>query len=82
MVPPAFAIRLDRLKLALTGEPGSLTVTVVTPAETFRNTDLRPALRDGGDFIAWPAASHRPAALWKVTRILVSVLNGVIIPEA
>lgn len=33
-----------------------------------------PEGADGGDFAARPAASHQPAALWQVKRLLVSVL--------
>jgi len=71
VVPPAFSALSplpqgeargeSELKLALTGEPGFLQPKVLRNLLTLQKRF--PKMGDGGDFIVWPAASHRPAAL-------------------
>jgi hypothetical protein len=86
VVPPAFAVRLDRsvtdgLWYALTGEPDP----PYGLAETINTLRLNP--RGGnqtcgpteGIWLQFPAASHHPAALWRsclrsVMELLISVL--------
>ena len=64
MVPPAFAAYFG-LYNALTGDPGSLTIKSLQEQLTIAV--------DGVDFIAGSAASHHPAALCLVQRLLGSM---------
>jgi hypothetical protein len=64
VVPPAFAASCG-LYLALTGEPGSLTIESLQERLTIAV--------DGVDFIACSAASHHLAALCLVQRLLGSM---------
>ncbi|UCD99867.1 MAG: hypothetical protein JSV42_03840 [Chloroflexota bacterium] len=77
-MPPAFAAHHGLLD-ALSGVPGSLTIESLQERLTATRID-------GVDFTAQPAASHQPAALWKDSQLLDSVLVNLcvcaaIIPE-
>ena len=65
VVRPAFAVHHGLIG-ALSGVPGSLTTESLRERLTYGRVD-------GGDFTAWPAASHHPAALWKDMQLLGSV---------